>query len=236
MNLSYRLRTVASLVAKGSCMADIGTDHGYIPIYLAKEGIIKKALAMDVRKGPLKRAEEHIREYGLEDIIEIRLSDGMKELKAGEADTVVIAGMGGELIIRILTEGRHMWPFVKKWILSPQSDIYKVRAFLRENGFLTEKETMVMEEGKYYTIMSVEAWDERSAQKEGKEVYDYYGEYLIHTGNPVLAGYLEREKEQKEVLLNSLGADGTMTEKAAARKKELEQELNRIKEARDEMQ
>lgn len=93
--LSERLKLVASFVPQDSRIADIGTDHGFVPICLAKEGRIKSALAMDVRTGPLERAEAHIKEAGISDIpISTRLSDGLKELKPQEADTVIIAGMG----------------------------------------------------------------------------------------------------------------------------------------------
>ena len=109
MKLSKRLEMIASFVKPGSRLADIGTDHGYIPIALTERGVILSALAMDVRKGPLERAREHIGEAGLAEQIETRLSDGLEKLKAGEADTVVIAGMGGELEIHILEEGRHIW-------------------------------------------------------------------------------------------------------------------------------
>ena len=98
MKLSHRLETIASFVPKGSIVADIGTDHGYIPIWLLQQKIAVKAIAMDIGEGPLKRAREHIVLYGLEDLIETRLSNGLSGLYPKEADTVVIAGMGGELI------------------------------------------------------------------------------------------------------------------------------------------
>ena len=93
MKLSDRLEMIASFVEHGNRLADIGTDHGYVPIYLVQTGRVPSALAMDVRKGPLLRAEEHIREAGLSGRIQTRLSDGLKKLAPGEADTVVIAGM-----------------------------------------------------------------------------------------------------------------------------------------------
>ena len=96
MKLSERLNTVVSFVKPGSRVVDVGTDHGYVPIELAQRGIISHGLAMDVRKGPLERAKEHIRQYGLEDVIETRLSDGICQLQDHEADTVIVAGMGGE--------------------------------------------------------------------------------------------------------------------------------------------
>ena len=101
MKLSERLNTVVSFVKPGSRVVDVGTDHGYVPIELAQRGIIIHGLAMDVRKGPLERAKEHIRQYGLEDVIETRLSDGICQLQDHEADTVIVAGKGGELVIHL---------------------------------------------------------------------------------------------------------------------------------------
>ena len=155
MKLSKRLEMVASFVKEGSNLADIGTDHGYIPIALAERGQVKRAIAMDVRSGPLERAKEHIKLHRLEDRIETRLSDGTKMLEPGEADTVVISGMGGDLVIHILEEGRFLWDSVSQWVLSPQSELDKVRRFLEGNGFVTVREDMVEEDGKYYTVMDV---------------------------------------------------------------------------------
>ena len=153
MELSKRLQAVAGLVTAGSVLADIGTDHAYIPIWLTESGRIRGAVAMDVNPGPLERAEENIREHGLKDHICTRLSDGFAALKPGEADCAVIAGMGGGLTVRILREGRSIVRTLKECILQPQSEIEKVRAFLLEEGFLFIKEDMVEEDGKYYPMM-----------------------------------------------------------------------------------
>ena len=157
VKLSKRLERIASFVQPGSRVADIGTDHGYVPIWLVQKGVCPSALAMDVRKGPLERAEEHVEEVGLSGKIELRLSDGLAKLKAGEADTVVIAGMGGKLTCRILEQGRHVW---ENWsegkerlILSPQSEQDEVRHFLEKQGFLILREAMLLDEGKYYIVL-----------------------------------------------------------------------------------
>ena len=158
LRLSERLKLVASFVPEGSRIADIGTDHGYVPIYLAEIGKIKSALAMDVRKGPLARADEHIEEYR-HDVgdaaisIETRLSNGLEKLQAKEADTVIIAGMGGELEISILEAGKQLWSSIRHWIFSPQSDLEKFRRYLKENGFFIENEAMILDEGKFYTVI-----------------------------------------------------------------------------------
>ena len=116
---------------------------------------IPSAIAMDVRKGPLSRAQEHIRQYGLEEYIQTRLSDGLEGLKAGEGDTLVIAGMGGPLMERILTDGRSVRNSFSELILQPQSDIPHFRRFIQSEGWEITEEKMVEEDGKFYPMMRV---------------------------------------------------------------------------------
>lgn len=155
MELSIRLQAVADLVTAGFRLADIGTDHAYIPIYLAERGKIPGAVAMDVNRGPLQKARENIAEHGLSGRIDARLSDGFASLQEGECESAVIAGMGGPLMIRILKEGLGVVNTLKECILQPQSEIEKMRAFLLEEGFFFIKENMVEESGKYYPMMKV---------------------------------------------------------------------------------
>ena len=227
MELSRRLQAVAGLVTAGYRLADIGTDHAYIPIYLAQSGRVPEAVAMDVNQGPLERAEDNIRSHGLEGRVKTRLSDGFSALKEGEADSAVIAGMGGGLVIRILKEGECLVGTLKECILQPQSEIEKVRAFLLEEGFLFIKEDMVEEDGKYYRMMKVcppagktgrasatkETWDETELR---------YGRYLLRDRNPVLRQYLEREIRIKRQIME--GLKGQDSPRTAERKLELERE------------
>lgn len=230
MKLSYRLETIASFVAAGSRVADIGTDHGYIPIYLIENGIARTALAMDVGKGPLERAQTHIKEQGLADRIETRLSDGLTKLCPGEADTVIIAGMGGSLIIHILEEGHHLWDSIGHFILSPQSDITEVRRFLADRGFSIYREAMVKDEDKYYTVLDVQ----RGPMKYERERDYRFGRYLIEEKNAVLAEYLEKEKQKLTAIADSLKQQGTGH--AAKRLQALSEELLLIEETQNEMQ
>lgn len=236
MKLSKRLEMIASFVKPGSRLADIGTDHGYIPIALTERGVIPSALAMDVRKGPLERAREHIGEAGLAEQIETRLSNGLEKLKAGEADTVVIAGMGGELEIHILEEGRHIWDSAAQWVLSPQSDLEHVRRYLLEHGFSIDREAMVKEDGKFYTIMDVAGPGRRDAADcSGWRESDYvYGKYLIETADPILKEFLEQEKKTVSGIFNSLNSRDTDSSKKRAG--ELKKKLDLIEEAQYEMQ
>ncbi len=225
MKLSKRLETVVSFVETGSRVADVGTDHGYVPIALAERGIAVHGVAMDVREGPLARAREHIRRHGLEDVIEVRLGDGVKELKDGEADTVIVAGMGGELVIHILEDGKRLWGEIKHWILSPQSELDKVRKFLEDNGFLIEREDMVQEEGKYYTVMRV-----IPGRMEPMEPWELlYGPCLVRQKHPVLGEFLVREQNTLEEILK--GINRQEGEKAKDRASKLRQKLVWIRRA-----
>ena len=130
-----RLRAIAGMVTKGNRLADVGCDHGYLSIWLVSEKTVPSAIAMDVRPGPLSRARENITRYGLEDYIETRLSDGLAKLEPGEGDTLVIAGMGGPLMERILKDGAKVREGFQELILQPQSDLPHFRHFLSEIGW-----------------------------------------------------------------------------------------------------
>ena len=149
MQLSIRMQAVADMVTPGGKVADVGTDHGYVPIYLIEQNKAFHAIAMDVRKGPLLRAEENRKSHGFEDRMDLRLSDGVAALREGEADTVVIAGMGGGLVIHILTEGAKVLKSVETLVLQPQSEFARVRDYLEKNEYRIEEEHMLCEDGKY---------------------------------------------------------------------------------------
>lgn len=151
--LSERLQMLADMVTPGNRLADVGCDHGYLAIYLVRAGICPRAVAMDVREGPLAAARRHVEEAGLEDYIDLRLSDGLAACCAGEADTLVCAGMGGRLMERILRSGMEKARQLGELILQPQSELPRFRAFLREAGFAVVQEDAVCEEGKYYFAM-----------------------------------------------------------------------------------
>ena len=238
MRLSERLERVVSFVRPCASAADIGTDHALVPVELVRRGIVKKALAMDVRPGPLSRAKEQISRAGLSDQIEPRLSDGLAALKPQEAETVIIAGMGGELIIRILTEGRHMWDSVAQWVLSPHSEVFKVRGWLLENGFSIEKEDMVCEDGKYYVLMDVRRAGSgiESPARDAEFVRLLYGDSLIRERNPVLAQYLKEEEQMLMKREASLRQSAKGSLRAVERLMETETRLKWNREVQDEMQ
>jgi tRNA (adenine22-N1)-methyltransferase len=139
--------------AAGKNVADIGCDHAFVSIYLKLNNIAQNVIAMDVRKGPLDIARANIASYGLADYIDVRLSDGFAALKPGEADTAVIAGMGGILMADILKRGRMHTDNGIKLVLQPQSEPDKLRQYLYDIGYDIEDESFLQEDGKYYTVM-----------------------------------------------------------------------------------
>lgn len=224
MEISKRLRTIADMVTPNSVVCDVGTDHGYLAIYLIEQGICEKVIAMDVAEGPLSKAQTNIAQYHFEDQIETRLSDGLDELHPFEASTVVMAGMGGILITGLLEKGKAVLDTVRELIVSPHTDIELTRRYLLRNGFAIAKERMLVEDGKYYIIMKA---------YHGKQSYDTLSEYRYGSGllkerNPVLKEYLEKELVKNESLYGNLKT--ISTENSEKRRMELEEEIQCIKE------
>ncbi|MBR2527947.1 MAG: SAM-dependent methyltransferase [Blautia sp.] len=236
---------VADLVSPGMRLADVGTDHAFLPIYLVASGKIPSAIAMDVREGPLSRAKEHIAGWKMTDQIEARLSDGLTALKPGEADCLVLAGMGGMLVIRILSEQPLVRESLKEIIVQPQSDLPAVRHFFHELDWTELAEDMVQEEGKYYPMMKMGRRQTRTAAPvqapafaEGLEdslpdqktvLAERFGGLLLAAGHPVLLEYLKREREITARIRKQL--EGTQTPSACARLKQVEEDWQLIEAA-----
>lgn len=203
--LSKRMETVVNMVSPQSfTIADIGCDHAYVSIALIKRNIAKKVIAMDVKNGPLEIAKRNVVEYQVADRIDIRLSDGLDALNEEEADSIIIAGMGGLLIQSILEKGEKIINHEKKrpeLILQPQSEIKKIRLFLKKNGYRIVKEEMLKDEGKIYTVIKaipqVDDFEYSEAQMQ-------YGKYNLDERNQVLYTYLKREKVVLQRILEEL--------------------------------
>ena len=207
MQLSKRLETVAGMVTSGNRVADIGCDHAYIAIYLLMNRISPFVVAMDINQGPLDRARANIRKYGVEDKASIRKSDGLKLLKAGEVDTILIAGMGGRLMTQILSSRLKVVLSAKELVLQPQSDVYFVRKTLKEWGFQIIKEDMLKEDGKYYVVMKVKVDPSITDDKEYqliKPEHIYFGRLLLEERNLVLLEHLQSEKLMYKKLYEEL--------------------------------
>lgn len=190
LKISDRLIQVAGLVPENVRLADVGTDHGYVPIWLLEQGRISSAIAMDVNRGPLLRARENRDKYGFQKVMELRLSDGLEKLEPGEADALLIAGMGGPLMIRILEAGWQTVKSIPTLVLQPQSEIPAVRRYLIENGFCIDDEIMLKDEGKYYMAMKVS----HGYSREWSETEYLFSRYLLDQRHPVLKEFLMKEK------------------------------------------
>ena len=201
VRISDRLRTVAHMCEKGAVVADIGTDHGYLPIYLVQEGIARSAIAMDLRKGPLDKAKKHICDNCLEDRIQTRLSDGLEKLSANEADIITICGMGGRLIADIVTKGMNVITRNTTLIVSPQSEVGDFRHFLVSQRLVVDDEKMLKEDGKYYFIIKCRKSDE-NVYSEYSETQYQYGWKLLENKDKTLY-----EKETNDGISNSLKKD-----------------------------
>ena len=227
MVLSDRLEMILSLVPAGCIPVDIGTDHGFVPVELVRRGLCPSAFAMDVRKGPLARATEHIRMAGLTEKIEVRLSDGFAALQKGEANAAIIAGMGGGLMARILLNGSEVAEGFTYLILSPHSEAFRVRQILPELGFSIEEEKMVREDGKFYPgILAVRKKD--IIREPDHLLEDRFGPVLLRKKDPILKEYLVWQDGIIEGILSGLSGEG---ENVSLRRDELETERACIRKA-----
>lgn len=237
MELSKRLNAVAAMVTSGHVACDVGCDHGYVSIFLIKTKKCPKVYALDVRKGPLERAKQHVEAYACTDYIEVILSDGLKRMPAGIADTLICAGMGGRLVIKILSESAEKIREMKELILQPQSEIGLVREFVRKEGFVIADEEMVEEDGKYYPVMKIKISFQENPTGQQADLYetdkkqavlDKYGPILLTRQHPVLKEYLLREEILLGEIQKKLEESGGGKEQTKKRRQELEEEKRQL--------
>ena len=230
LNLSERMLMAARMVRRGNTVADIGTDHAYLPAYLVLNGISPKALACDVRKGPLDNAKKTVEQYGISDKITLRLSDGFDEINPSEADDFVMCGMGGTLMVELVSRTEWLKDTAKRIIVQPQSHAEDIRRYFVENGFEILFEDACIDSGKIYCAMTAEY---KGIISERKASYIYTGElpecrkpeaklYLesivsrlrtkyeaekLH-GNPETAAYFEKVISETEEIINEMQSYG----------------------------
>lgn len=232
MELSKRLQAVADLVTSGNRVADVGCDHAYMSIYLVKLKASPYVIAMDVNKGPLKRAYDNIIKYGCQDLIKTRRSNGLEKLEIGEVDTVLIAGMGGMLTVEILSQYIDITKSMKELILQPQSDIDIVRRFLSGISYSIIEENMVKEDDKFYVMMKAvpnhKIGNINFYELTSKE-HELYGRMLLERKHPVLKSFLHKERNKCNRIISNL-KDNLKVE-ALERKKEIIQQLELIEKA-----
>lgn len=227
--LSARMQAAADMVTRGNRICDVGCDHGFVSIYLVQNRIAPAALAMDLRKGPLMRAREHVEQAGLSEYIELRLSDGLCKYQTGEAQTLILAGMGGPLMQRILDRETDKTRDFSELILQPQSEIAEFRSFLRRAGYTIIAEDMVMEEAKFYPVIKAASVERTDDTGLPDELSDRFGPLLLQQKHAVLQIFLRRQSDKLCKLITALEKE--KGDRAERRKKELARELEYLRQA-----
>lgn len=213
-----RLKKIISLVKNSKVTLDVGTDHGYVPICLVNEKRAEKVIAADVNKGPLDNAERNIRLNGLSDKIELRLGGGLTPVRKGEADTVVIAGMGGILISDILEESYEKAVCMNKLILQPMNSQEILRKYLVKRGFMIVKEHLAREGEKVYNIIEAQPGQDIVYDKESFYILGHYSKF---DKSDIYDYYIEKYKKQSETVLKNLSASANDLEAEKRRFSEL---------------
>lgn len=223
MKLTPRLQSIADLVDEKSVVGDVGSDHGYIPIYLVEHEICNKVIATDINQGPVDNAIKSVGEYGYGKFIDVRLGSGLMPYEVGEIDTVIIAGMGGLLISDILLERKHMVESIDTFILQPMVAQDELRLFLFNNDFRIEKEVLSQEGDKFYEVLYVK-----------KGTMDKYSKLELEIGKDMVGqdevsrGFIKKKIRKYEVIVENIKSNGSDTNQEKLH--DLEKKLAKLKE------
>lgn len=231
VTVSKRLDTIASFVQPGSKVADIGSDHAFLPVYLVQTGKAECAIAGEVNKGPWESAKRHVLASGLADRIDVRLGDGLSVLSDGEVDTVCIAGMGGTLISHILEQGLSKLPSVGHLVLQPNVAERQVREWLHKNGWQLIGESILEEDEVIYEVLSAIKGDPElpyGSDRWSRDEWFELGPFLWTQRSPILLEKWKAEKEKAERVLQ--GLEKSRSAGAEEKKTEIEQRLTWIEE------
>jgi tRNA (adenine22-N1)-methyltransferase len=243
VKLSNRLLKIAERVPAGSRLADIGSDHALLPTYLVQQGTVPAAIAGEVNPGPYDAARKQVAEAGLTDLIQVRRGDGLQVLQAGETDTITIAGMGGSLIVSILSANPDKLEGVQTLVLQPNVGEDQVRRWLRGNGWLLVDETILEEDRKIYEI--IVAVKDSNALRRMEQLYaeksklscglvldtdwlDLFGPYLVHQADPVFVMKWELELGKLARILKTM--EQSTLESARVKAEEISSQAAKIKE------
>ncbi|OWA36685.1 tRNA (adenine-N(1))-methyltransferase [Saccharibacillus sp. O16] len=246
MKLSQRLNTICEWIPGGSRLADIGSDHALLPTYAVQEGRAVFAVAGEVNRGPYNAASKQVAEAGLKNKIDVRLGDGLAAIQPGEVDVITIAGMGGALIVRILTEGKVKLAGVKRLILQPNVGEDLVRRWLLEEGWLLTAERMLEEDGKIYEVLVGDRAESAEQAQElnnrlyadtqigeppitlGREQLLEFGPFLVQEASSVFHEKWIGEIAKLERVAGSMGRSDS--EDARGKKEALERHIQFLKE------
>ena len=193
IKINDRLLTAVPFVREGKRLTDVGTDHAYLPIYLLQNGKISAAIAADINRGPLEKAEENIAKYGLLDKVKTVLCDGLAKIDMNETDDIAIFGMGGELIVKIIDEASWVKNPDKRLILQPMTHPEKLREYLAENGFKIVGEKISFDRDKIYQTICAEFDGE---QRKFDDFTLLFGEYILKEKSGLLISLMIAEKKK----------------------------------------
>ena len=225
MKLTDRLLKIASLVTEGKRVADIGTDHGYIPVYLLNKNKVPFAILADVNKGPLDNARKEVRHNNLLDKTDLRLGSGIEILKKGEVDEVIIAGMGGILISELLEANKEVSHSVDKLILQPMQAQDELRKYLFSNGYEILNEVLVKEDFRIYEILEVK-YTGNNTQVED-EIYFEVGKKLIENKDELLNEFIDKKVYKYNSIIEKL--DGKSGEAVEQKREESKVAIEKLK-------
>lgn len=229
MELSNRLLEIVKFVSNDSTVADIGTDHGYIPVYLIKNNISKHVIASDISQGSLDKTIEYVNHLKLNKRISPRLGDGLNVLKNNEVDTVIIAGMGGILISKILENNKDISNTIENFILQPMVASKELRQYLINNGYIIINEGLAKEGRRFYEIIYAKRGTGRILEDINYEI----GLPLIKNNHPLLKEFIEYKKAEVEDVLSKLV--GKETDHIKLRYEELSKALEAYREVENEL-
>ena len=227
MKLTDRLLKIASLVSKGKKIADIGTDHGYIPVYLLNKGTIPFAILADVNKGPLENARKEVRHNNLTDKTDLRLGSGIEVLKKDEVDEIIIAGMGGILISELLEANKEVAHSVDKLILQPMQAQEELRKYLLGNGYEIVNEVLVKEDFRIYEIIETKYTGKNTILED--EIYFEVSKKLIENNDPLLKEFIDKKIYKYNSIIKKLeGKNGEAVEAKRNDTKAIIEKLNKL--------
>ncbi|MFD9627828.1 tRNA (adenine(22)-N(1))-methyltransferase [Peribacillus muralis] len=206
--LSMRLERVAIHIPKGSILADIGSDHAYLPCYAVSNGLCDRAIAGEVVEGPYQSARKQVAMTGLEAKIEVRKGDGLEVLNPDEATCITICGMGGTLISSILESGKEKLGTVKRLILQPNVGASHVRSWLIDNGWELSGEEILEEDGKIYEILMAEKGDPLRPYRVNKQKGLMFGPYLTNEFSSTFVKKWQLEKKHLHRIIEQLDESG----------------------------
>lgn len=229
--LSNRLETVAKYISRDLRLADIGSDHAYLPCYVIQKGVTPFAIAGEVVEGPFQSAKKQVEDLGLTDKISVRKGNGLAVIEKGEVDCITIAGMGGALIASILENGKEKLADVKRLILQPNISAISIRIWLQENGWVLVAEEILEEDEKIYEILVAEKGNENTWDKNTLEKSLLFGPFLLKQKSPIFQKKWLAEKRNWINILNQL-EKASGTEENKAKKQEL---INKIKLVEEEL-